>query len=175
MQTAVVHKVDHLALFDVLLHQGMTKYRPAGSKASLLKQVEAAKQDKLSKKGAIFAVRKKADFTDHGVKGYIITSKETLLEHASELSHFTPNIYRTYTYKDSAVVIFKALKNAIYYKSTHSSLILIRSIIRQDILLACLDDIIGLPTFIVATDRGYQVYFVLSSLYLFQIKTTFEA
>ena len=110
MQTAVVHKVDHLALLDVLLHQGMTKYRPAGSKASLLEQVEAAKQDKLSKKGAIFVVRKKADFTDHGVKGYIITSKETLLSRHPSCHILHRMFIVRYTYKDKARRLLKALR-----------------------------------------------------------------
>ena len=51
MQTAVVHKVDHLALLDVLLHQGMTKYRPAGSKASLLEQVDTTNRNFRGRQG----------------------------------------------------------------------------------------------------------------------------
>ena len=175
MQTAVVHKVDHLALLDVLLHQGMTKYRPAGSKASLLEQVEAAKQDKLSKKGAIFVVRKKADFTDHGVKGFIITSKETLLEQASELSHFTPNIYRTYTYKDKARRYIQGFeeRNLLQINTFVIDIDTKRHTV-NDLLLACMDDSIGLPTFIVESDRGYQLYFVLSSPLFISNKNNFR-
>ena len=163
MQTAVVQKAADGTLFDVLFHQGLTTYRQVGSKASLPKQVEAEKRDKRSKKGAIFAVRQKEHFTDHGVKGYIITSKETLLEQAAELSHFTPNVYRTYTYKDSARRYIQGFeeRNLLQINTFVVDIDTKRHTV-QDILLACLDDSIGRPTFIVATTRGYQVYFVLT-------------
>ena len=45
-------------------------------------------------------MRSKADFTSNGVKGYIVTSKETLLEDATDLTHFTPNVYRKFGYSD---------------------------------------------------------------------------
>ena len=163
MQTAVVQKVGDGALFDVLFHEGLTTYRQIGSKASLPKQVEAAKQDKRSKKGAIFAVRQKEHFTDHGVKGYIITSKETLLEQAAELSHFTPNVYRTYSYTDSSHRYIQGFeeRNLLQINTFVVDIDTKRHTV-QDILLVCLDDSIGRPTFIVETTRGYQVYFVLT-------------
>ena len=175
MQTSVVHKAEHSELFDVLLHQGITKYRPTKSKTSLPKQVEAAKQDKLSKKGAIFAVRKKADFTEHGVKGYIITSKETLLEDATELSHFTPNIYRTFTYKDSARRYIQGFEeHNLLQINTFVVDIDTNKYSREDILMACLEESIGLPTLIVATTRGYQVYFVLGEPLFISNKNDFR-
>lgn len=175
MQTASVHKVDHLELFDVLLHQGITKYRPVGSKASLPKQVEANRQDKLSKKGAIFAVRKKDDFTDHGVKGYIITSKETLLEDAAQLSHFTPNVYRTYTYKDAERRYIQGFEERnLLQINTFVVDIDTNKYSREEILMACLEDSIGLPTLIIATTRGYQVYFALSQPLFISNKNDFK-
>ena len=175
MQTAFVYKAEHSELFDVLLHQGITKYRPTKSKASLPKQVETAKQDKLSKKGAIFAVRQKADFTDHGVKGYIITSKETLLEDATELSHFTPNIYRTFTYKDSARRYIQGFEERnLLQINTFVVDIDTNKYSREDILMACLEESIGLPTLIVATTRGYQVYFVLTKPLFISNKNDFR-
>lgn len=175
MQTASVQKVDHLELFDVLLHQGITKYRPIGSKASLPKQVEASKQDKRSKKGAIFAVRKKDDFTDHGVKGYIITSKETLLEDAAQLTHFTPNVYRTYTYKDAERRYIRGFEERnLLQINTFVVDIDTNKYSREDILMACLEDSIGLPTLIVATPRGYQVYFALSQPLFISNKNDFK-
>lgn len=175
MQTAILHKLDHLELFDVLLHKGITKYRPVGSKASLPRQVEASKQDKLSKKGAIFAVRKKDDFTDHGVKGYIITSKETLLEDAAQLSHFTPNVYRTYTYKDAERRYIQGFEERnLLQINTFVVDIDTNKYSREDILMACLEDSIGLPTLIVATTRGYQVYFALSQPLFISNKNDFK-
>ena len=175
MQTAIVHKVDQLALFDVLLHQGLTEYRPVGSKAPLRRQIEAEKQDKLSKKGAIFAVRRKEHFTDHGVKGYIVTSKETLLANARELSHFTPNVYRTFTYKDAARRYIQGFEERnLLQINTFVVDIDTKKYTREDILMACLDESIGLPTLIVATDRGYQVYFVLAEPLFISSKNDFK-
>lgn len=175
MQTAVVHKVDHQALFDVLFHQGMTEYKPVRSKAPLRKQLEAAKQDELSKKGAIFAVRKKGDFTGHGVKGYIITSKETLLANASELSHFTPNVYRTYTYKDAARRYIQGFeeRNLLQINTFVVDIDTKRHTV-NDLLLACMDHSIGLPTFILESERGYQLYFVLASPLFISNKNNFR-
>ena len=172
MRQVVVQKE---ALFDVLLHQGMTTYKRVNSKALLKAQVEAAKQDKQSKKGAVFVVRQKSDFTDHGVKGYIITSKETLLDQTDELSHFTPNIYRMYTYKDTARRYIQGFEERnLLQINTFVVDIDTKCHTVNDLLLACMDDSIGLPTFIVESDRGYQLYFVLSSPLFISNKADFR-
>ncbi|UDK94797.1 hypothetical protein EYB33_00640 (plasmid) [Lysinibacillus sphaericus] len=56
----------------------------------------------LYQKGAVFVVRSKEDFQTNKVKGYIVTSKETLLEDATDLTHFTPNVYRKFGYSDDS-------------------------------------------------------------------------
>ena len=159
----------------MLLHQGITKYRPTGSKASLLEQVEAAKQDKLSKKGAIFVVRKKADFTDHGVKGYIITSKETLLSKHQSCRTLPRIFIATYTYKDKARRYIQGFeeRNLLQINTFVIDIDTKRHTV-NDLLLACMDDSIGLPTFIVESDRGYQLYFVLSSPLFISNKNNFR-
>ena len=151
-------------VYDVLLHNGLTKYKTKYSKHSLFSQVEAAKQDKLSKKGAIFVVRSKRDFLATGVKGYIITSKETLLEDAAGLTHFTPNIYRKFGYSDEKRRMIRGFeeKNLLQI-NTFVVDIDTKNYSVQEILMACMDDSIGLPTMIVETDCGYQVYFVLEN------------
>jgi len=176
MQTSIVNKVDQSALFDVLLHQGITKYRLTKSKASLPKQGEAAKQDKLSKKGAIFAVRDKSHFTASGVKGYIITTKETLLEQVNNITHFTPNVYRRYQYADTNRRYIKGFEEQ-NLQQINAFVIDIdtKEYTLQDILMACLDDSVGLPTIIVETDRGYQVYFLLITPFFLTNKTEFRS
>lgn len=97
-------------VYDVSLHNGLTTYKTKHSNAPLPKRVEAAKIDALSKKGAVFVVRSKEDFQTNKVKGYIVTSKETLLEDATALTHFTPNVYRK-TWENGAMQILNDLRN----------------------------------------------------------------
>lgn len=130
--------------------------------ASLPTMIEANRAESGTKQGAIFAVRDKAHFTDKGVKGYIITSKETLLEDAAQLTHFTPNVYRTFGYSDQArkYVHGHEEKNLLQI-NTFVVDIDTQKHTTQDILLACMDHSVGTPTLIIKSDRGYQVYFAL--------------
>lgn len=152
-----------LDIFNAVLHEGLTTYKPKYSKATLPARVEAAKVDKRHKKGAIFVVRSKADFASNGVKGYIVTSKETLLEDAEGLTHFTPNVYREFGYTDEKRTKIRGFeeKNLLQINTFVVDIDTKRHSV-QDILLACMDESIGTPTLIIESDRGYQVYFVLS-------------
>ncbi|MFJ7953017.1 primase C-terminal domain-containing protein [Lysinibacillus sp. NPDC096418] len=162
-------------VYDVLLHEGLTTYKTKYSKAPLPKRVEAAKLDARSKKGAVFVVRSKADFQTTGVKGYIVTSKETLLEDAPGLTHFTPNVYRQYGYTDEARRMVRGFEERnLLQINTFVVDIDTRKHTVQDILLTCMDHSIGLPTLIVASDRGYQVYFALEQPLFISNKNDFR-
>ncbi|WIL40223.1 hypothetical protein QN089_15920 (plasmid) [Kurthia sp. YJT4] len=76
----------NLQLLDVLVPKGINTYKKKHSKAIC--------------QGVLFVVREKAHFANGQVKGYILTSKESLLEDAGAISHFTPNVYRFGTYSD---------------------------------------------------------------------------
>jgi len=170
-----INQIEMAFVFDTLLHRGITKYRKLSSKAALSKKVEEDKLDQLSKKGGIFAVRKKEDFTDQGVKGYIVTSKETLLEDMHQLSHFTPNVYRKYTYKDETrrYIIGFEERNLLQINAFVID-IDTKKYSREDILMTCLEDSIGIPTLIVSTTRGYQVYFALTAPIFISNKNDFR-
>lgn len=151
-------------IFDTLLHAGISTYKKKHSKASLPAKVEAEKKERQTRQGAIFVVRQKADFTANGVKGYIVTSKETLLEDAETLTHFTPNVYRTSGYTDNKRrYIYGFEERNLQQINTFVVDIDTKKYPVNELLLACLDDSLGLPTFIVESERGYQLYFVLSS------------
>lgn len=162
-------------VYDVILHEGMTTYKTKYSNAPLPKRVEAAKIDARSKKGAVFVVRSKADFQANGVKGYIVTSKETLLEDAPSLTHFTPNVYRKYGYADEARRMIRGFeeRNLLQINTFVVDIDTTKHTV-QDILLACMDHSIGLPTLIVASDRGYQVYFTLKEPLFISNKNDFR-
>ena len=162
-------------ILDTLLHSGIHTYKKKYSKASLPARVETEKKEKSTRQGAIFVVRSKADFTAHGVKGYIVTSKETLLEDATALSHFTPNVYRKFGYTDkNRRYIHGFEERNLQQINTFVVDIDTKKYAVNELLLACMDDSIGLPTFIVKTTRGYQLYFVLSSPLFISNKENFR-
>lgn len=163
-------------VYNLILKEGITTYKTKYSKASLPAKVAANKRDRIHKKGAIFAVRSKDHFTAQGVKGYIITSKETLLEDASQLTHFTPNVYRKFTYTDEKRTFIKGFeeKNLLQINAFVVD-IDTKKHTEQDILLACMDHSIGLPTGIISTERGYQVYFALTEAYYISNKHNYRS
>ena len=162
-------------LFDVLLPKGLLTYKKVGSKASLPNRVAAAKLDKKNREGVVFAVRDKAHFTSSGVKGYILTSKESLLEDAQSLTHFTPNVYRFGTYTDESRNYIKGFtEENLQQINTFVVDIDTKKYVVNELLLACMDESIGLPTFIVESERGYQLYFVLESPLFISNKENFR-
>ncbi len=162
-------------VFDTLLPKGLLTYKKIGSKASLPKRVAAEKQDKQNRQGVLFAVREKAHFANGQVKGYILTSKESLLEDAGALSHFTPNVYRFGTYSDEARTMIKGFSEEnLQQINTFVVDIDTKRYTVNDLLLACLDESVGLPTWIIESDRGYQLYFVLSAPLFISNKENFR-
>lgn len=170
-------KTDNLLtnVFNTILHEGLTTYKTKHSKAALPARIKAEKVDQQYKKGAIFAVRSKADFTSKGVKGYIITSKETLLEDAIHLTHFTPNVYREFHYTDKKRSMIKGFEERnLLQINTFVVDIDTKQFSVQDILLTCIDESIGSPTLIIESTRGYQVYFALSTPLFISNKNDFR-
>ena len=161
-------------IFNMIFHQGLHTYKPKASKAPVLVQLQAKETAMRDKKGAIFAVRSKSDFTDSGVKGYIVTSKETVLEQAERITHFTPNVYRRYEYADSKRRYIKGFEEQ-NLQQINAFVVDIdtKEHTLQDILLACLDNSIGVPTIVVETTRGYQLYFLLTAPFYLTNKTNF--
>lgn len=162
-------------IFDTITHEGLLTYNPKASKAPMDLQRRAKQLDKLHKKGAVFAVRDKSHF-DGGVKGYIITSKETLMAQANKISHFTPNIYRTYRYTDEKRQMIKGFEEKnLQQINTFVIDIDTQRYSVNDLLLACIDDSIGEPTLILETDRGYQIYFALTTPIFISNKQNFRS
>lgn len=175
MAIFALEKQEMGQLFDTLLHTGIQTYKKKHSKASLPARVEAEKKEKSTRQGAVFVVRQKADFTANGVKGYIVTSKETLLEDAPSLTHFTPNVYRTFGYTDDTRRYIHGFEERnLQQINTFVVDIDTKKYSVNELLMACMDASIGLPTFIVASDRGYQLYFVLENPLFISNKENFR-
>lgn len=168
--------VNLVDVYNTILHQGITTYKTKNSKASLPERVRTEKEDKLHRKGAVFAVRSKDDFTSAGVKGYIVTSKETLVEQADKISHFTPNVYRTFMYTDDEKRYIKGFEEK-NLQQVNAFVVDIdtKKYSVQDILLTCIDDSIGPPTLIVSSERGYQVFFALEAPIFISNKNEFRS
>ena len=169
------HHMNLVDVFDTLLPKGLLTYKKIGSKASLPNRVAAEKVDKQNRQGIVFAVREKAHFANGQVKGYILTSKESLLEDAGALSHFTPNVYRYGTYSDEGRTFIKGFsEDNLQQINTFVVDIDTKRYTINELQLACLDESVGLPTWIIESDRGYQLYFVLSSPLFISNKENFR-
>lgn len=151
------------SILETIMHSGLHTHRRKNSNASLPQLTASHKTDAKDKKGAIAVTRSKEDLSaPHGVKGFVITSRETLLEHAPGLSHWTPNPYNYLVYSDN---------DRRYIKGhTESNLQQINTFVVDidskkqpytEILTAALDHSVGVPTLVLETPKGYQVYFVL--------------
>ena len=143
---------------ELIIKNGLSTYK---AKYSKVKNINLLKNANKSN-GAIFVVRDKAHFTSNGVIGYVVTSLETLAEDRNSLTHWTPNTYIKYGYRDCKKRYIQGFEES-NLKQINTFVIDIdtKKHTVQDILLACIDNSIGAPTLIVESDRGYQVYFVL--------------
>lgn len=163
-------------VFDLITHNGITKYKTKNSKATLKEQFIAKKQDVQHAKGGLFVVRSKDDFTSTGVKGFIITSKEALIKEADNLTHWTPNIYRKYQYTNAKRnYIHGFVEENLQQVNTFVIDIDTKKYSVNDIVLTCLDESIGVPTLIVESERGYQVYFALEKPIFISNKYNFRS
>lgn len=125
--------------------------------------------------GPMFSVREKEHFNSPGgVKGYIIRYREQLLKYSSSHTHFTPNMYRFAGYTNNYKTHIKGFEE-LNLKRIHTFVIDIDTHIHsvQTILLTCMDESIGVPTFIVKSPRGFQLYFVLDEPHYISNKQNF--
>jgi hypothetical protein len=113
-------------------------------------------------KGAVFGYRSKKNMI--AGRGVVLTSEEALLENEQEFTHWTPNVYCYGTYIDENKTITKGhseknLKQITTFVVDIDS----RKTHEGEIILACMDLIGFMPTLILTTEKGYQVFFVLSA------------
>lgn len=147
------------SVLSSIVHNGLTTYKTKNSRIA-----HAAYVDTDDKKGAVFVVREKAHFANGRVRGYIVTSKETLVKDAPSLSHWTPNVYCYGEYADPARTYIKGFdEKNLSQINTFVVDIDTKDHSINDILLACIDESIGEPSMIIESPRGYQVYFLLES------------
>lgn len=154
---------DLTLLFDLILHEGLMKYKKIGSRASLPNRLNEDETNLRNKKGVVFVTRSKEDLhSSSGVKGYIITSKESVIEDCESLSHWTPNVFNYGTYTNEHRKYIKGhVETNLQQINTFVVDIDSKRQSYTEILSAALDQSIGAPTLILETPKGFQVYFVL--------------
>src|SRR5690606_800739 len=99
-RSAIVMKKLYKVL-TTILHDSIYQYKRTGSAQPLQLLNKESMRTSNNKKGAIALVRSKEDLsTPEGVKGYVVTSLETLLEDFSSVSHWNPNVSNYLRYTD---------------------------------------------------------------------------
>lgn len=148
---------------ELIVQSGIEKFKKVGSAASLPQLHLAKKKSSNQKKGAICLVRSKEDLsTPAGVKGYVVTSLETLLEDFSCISHWNPNVYNYLRYVDSRKTCIKGHEEQnLQQINTFVVDIDTKKQPYTEILTAAMDHSIGVPTLVLETPKGFQAYFVL--------------
>ena len=167
---------DLQSMFDLVLHDGLMEFKKIGSRASLSKQIIVKRESSHNKKGSIFVTRSKEDLhTSSGVKGYILTSKESVVEDGNRLSHWTPNVFNYGTYTNHRRNYIKGhVETNLQQINTFVVDIDSKKQSYTEILTAALDQCFGAPTLILETPKGFQAYFVLDKPLFISSKNDFR-
>ncbi|PEF45171.1 replication initiation protein [Bacillus cereus] len=154
---------------ELILHKGLRKYKSLNSKAGLIAINEQEPFEKRmlngkkNKKGSIFITRKKADLSaPFGTRGVVLSSEEAVLDHVGQASHWTPNVFNfgTYSKKGLRTIAGHTEKNL---QQINCFVIDIDS---KSFPMTAINDValnagFSVPTMILQTTKGYQVYYVL--------------
>lgn len=142
-------------VYESILHDGLKQYKFLNSK------VKPMNKDNLGRNGAIFAFRSK-ELMNQG-RGFVITSKEAVLENQSQLSHWTPNCYCYGRYTDTSRQFVEGHSednlsqiNCFVVDIDDNSMHV------GELVLASYDAIRTFPTLILQTTSGYQLYYCIS-------------
>lgn len=145
---------------DLILHDGLKAYKPRNSK---ILSIQSQIHNK-NKTGSIAVFRSKNAMSN--ASGFIITSKEALRDNALQLTHWTPNTYAFLSYDGQRKHIKGHTEANLNQINTFVADIDFKNAEDRDANLENVKDaiVIGghiLPTLILKTDKGYQVYYVL--------------
>jgi Primase C terminal 1 (PriCT-1). len=160
--------MDLTRVYSAILKDGLRKYKYKNSK---LKPAGLSEGNK----GAIFGYRSKELMIQS--RGIVITSEEALIENEDNLTHWTPNVFSYGTYADDNRQFVKGhSENNLRQINTFVVDIDIagEKYNHGEIVLAAFDRLGFMPTMILDTPGGYQVYFVLSNAAYVTKKSNFK-
>lgn len=155
-------------VYSEVLQKGLRSFK---YKNSNLKPAGLSEENK----GAIFCYRSK-DLMIQG-RGVVITSEEGLIDNNNKLTHWTPNVFSFGSYTDKNRQFVKG-HNESNLRQINTFLVDIdisgEKYNHGEIVLAALDRLGFMPTMILDTPKGYQVYFVLNGPAYVTKKTNFK-
>lgn len=145
---------------DLILHKGLKEFKPKNSKVLSIN----TKLHNENKTGSIAVFRSKNAMRN--ACGFVISSKEALRENASQLTHWTPNIYSYLGYDEKRKHVKGHVEDNLNQINTFVVDIDFKNVEERDQNLEQVKDgiVLGghiLPTLILKSDKGYQVYYIL--------------
>lgn len=154
-------------MLNLFLKNGLRTYKFKNSQLKPLGFVEE------EKKGSIFIYYSKDALSVS--RGVVITSLEAIEEQADTITHWTPNVYRYGEYTDTRRLVVKGhFEKNLRQVNTFVVDIDSKENHQGEIILACIDQLGFMPTLILETDFGYQIYFVLSTPVYVTNKSNFK-
>ncbi|MHC5253126.1 primase C-terminal domain-containing protein [Listeria kieliensis] len=155
------------AVVNTVVHEGITAFRKKKSSGVLAVRQHFARQEAENghRKGVQFVVRKKEDLQrQKGVHGFIVTSQEALLEEVNQISHWTPNVFRWGTYSDDKRKYIKGhAEENLQQINTYVIDIDTQQVDVAKLVVTSMRILNQTPTFILKTNQGFQLYFVLDN------------
>ncbi|KZU40938.1 primase C-terminal domain-containing protein [Lactiplantibacillus plantarum] len=148
---------------DLILHQGLRETKARHSNSNVLK-LEKSVSGQQNKQGAIAMYRSKAQMAKSW--GTIYTSKEAVYDNYATSTHWTPNVFNYLTYTDAAKHYVKGTKEQnlsqintlvvdVDYGDAEE-----RQAKFAEVWDTAMLDVQFLPTLILATTKGYHIYYV---------------
>lgn len=154
-------------MLKIFLKNGLRTYKFRNSQLKPIGFVEE------EKKGSIFIYYSKEALSVS--RGIVITSLEAIEEQADTITHWTPNVYRYGEYTDTRRLVVKGhFEKNLRQINTFVVDIDSKENHEGEIILACIDQLGFMPTLILESDFGYQVYFLLSSPAYVTSKSNFK-
>ena len=142
-------------VYETILKDGLKQYKFLNSK------IKPIDKNNLGRNGALFGFRSKKLMNQ--ARGFILTSKEAVLENHAQLSHWTPNCYCYGKYTDSS------RQHVAGHSEDNLSQINCfvvdvddNSMHAGELVLASYDTIHTFPTLILKSSSGYQLIYCLS-------------
>lgn len=141
--------------YEMILKDGLRKYKYINSSVKPSGFTE-------QQKGAIALFRTKENLKDS--RGFIVSSFEAVMANASGVpSHWTANIFRYLTYKDTNRTIVEGHRENNLRQINQIFIDIDTKDTDINYLVLVFNDLGVMPTYILETPRGYQVFWVLST------------
>ncbi|MBC1484584.1 plasmid replication protein [Listeria sp. FSL L7-1509] len=167
------------AVISTVVKEGITAFRKKSSDGvlSVRKHFTELEAKNGHRKGVQFVVRQKEDLQrPMGVRGFIVTSQEALIQEVNKISHWTPNVFRWGTYSDDNRKFIKGhSEENLQQINTYVIDIDTQQVDVAKMVMVSMKILNQTPTFILKTNHGFQLYFVLENPVFISNKNNFKS